>query len=376
MRCASHNHRGFILLMVLLLIPVVAVSAVSVARMSLTAAAEAQDTQQALQRKWGQTSCVTVLLPLADTLFEAEEDSLYGQPWGSTEQPIQNAVAGSGVTGTSPYDETSQHGVSIRRAVTLGGQDFELIFSDEQAKVSINLLNRHLSKSELSAALEGLASATGNTVAFDLKPYTRTDAYGQSSRAYASYGQVFQMQQETVSPAPEVTEPETLLITDLVTCWGGGQLNLKRAHPEAVRLVAGLVLKPAEIEQLESAWTSSDTVEADRDVVSVLDGLGLTIKRREQLNELFIDRSACYALGITVKDDQRSWHWFAVQERTDIGEDSDSVSGTSDPSPDTGEQTAIQSILGANRVQNDNTADKHRIEDLVAGNGKVYVFSW
>ncbi len=102
------SSRGFVLLLTLLLIPVAAVAMAGVCRLSMERAMAAIAAQEDLQRHWGQRSCqVGLWAPARVALEKANETSLL---------PV----------------------VALRCEVSLGGQRFDVLFSDEQCKVNIN----------------------------------------------------------------------------------------------------------------------------------------------------------------------------------------------------------------------------------------------
>lgn len=331
MRQRARPDRGFILLMVLLIIPVIAVATASVARMSLVAATDAISAQNRLQRKWGQLSCTEVFLPRADQVLADEErykgevnDLFQPEAFAST-AGLETETSNESMNNNQSLAVPTEHNRIVSKSIELGGQSFELKISDEQSKVNINLLREEVSELELLSALDQLQALTRDEVKIDLRPYARTDSDGSKSRSFAGLGQIYRATKPLLPVVPNTLEPEQPQMSDLTTCWGSGQLNIQHADHEIVRLVARIALKESEVDRLLVALSEDSEAEeppeqSARDLVRALDSLGLTEKRRAQVENLLIDRSACYSLEVNVHDDKRSWRWLTVAEMSDTQE--------------------------------------------------------
>ena len=111
--------RGFALLLTLLLVVLVAASLAGIARFSMLKAVEAQDATEALQRRWAILSAQCTLAPRVPLLLEAAQASTQGKP-------SNNAFPAE------------------RRIVCrLADIEYELVVTDEQAKVNVNTLLRN-----------------------------------------------------------------------------------------------------------------------------------------------------------------------------------------------------------------------------------------
>lgn len=104
----TYRRRGYVLLIVLMVLAIAGAVLAGVCRMSLERALFAERAQADLQRRWGVLTCRTVLLPKAEA-----------------------ALSSSG-----------SHASEVRGNLHLGGQAFSLVFGDEQAKANVNMLYR------------------------------------------------------------------------------------------------------------------------------------------------------------------------------------------------------------------------------------------
>src|SRR5690606_29363150 len=113
-RRMAHPQRGFLLVMALVVLALLAVLLLSLSRKSGARAVEARDAAVELQRRWGEVSLAHALLPQAEALL--------------SESNLDRADQGQ--------PPTHQR----RDVLVLGGIDFAFILADEQAKANINTL--------------------------------------------------------------------------------------------------------------------------------------------------------------------------------------------------------------------------------------------
>src|SRR6266850_6422470 len=104
------QRRGYILLTSLALLVLSSTLLVTLARATIQRSAEAKQSQQDLQRRWGQISCQRALLPQAESIL------------ANLEKLHQRAFP------------------SYRATIQLGPQLFDLLISDEQSKANVNVL--------------------------------------------------------------------------------------------------------------------------------------------------------------------------------------------------------------------------------------------
>src|SRR5947208_5651382 len=104
------HRKGYILLTTLALLVLSSTLLVTLARTSIQRTLEARQSQDDLQRRWGQISCQRALLPNVETIL-INQEKLH-----------QRAVP------------------TYRASIRLGPQIFELVLADEQSKTNVNAL--------------------------------------------------------------------------------------------------------------------------------------------------------------------------------------------------------------------------------------------
>ena len=103
--------------MVLVAIIVVGVAMTATARRSLQASLSAIEAQQSMQRRWGMVSCQRTVLPAAGSLFEVNDLKTRKQRGKQIPFPA-----------------------ILEDRVILGGQTFDLLIADEDAKANLNAI--------------------------------------------------------------------------------------------------------------------------------------------------------------------------------------------------------------------------------------------
>ena len=264
------RRRGYVLLLVLFVIALATVAMASVCRMSLEKGVQADRAQTDLQRRWAVITCRSVLLPKSQALLDRAPDSAS----------------------------------DVRRTLHLGRQSFTLIFADEQAKANVNLLYAQGKLAGAERAVRAAISDNRGDTPVTLRPLPNppvTDDEDALPQVFESFEQVF----GRVSPERLVGSPSP---TGALTCWGDGTLNLHRASPQALRAVLGPHLPAAQIAQLLALRAKDPTL----DPGDLLDLMALPDDRRESIEDLLTDQSACRSLWIISDSLDRKWYDLAV----------------------------------------------------------------
>jgi len=267
------QRRGYVLVLTLGLLALAAISLAGLARYSLGLAATSRSATEDLQRRWGLASVRHVLWERADEILDGQV-------------PPDQAAA-------PPWPKPASLFVSFR----LGGQKFEVLVADEDAKVDLNTI--HARKPDrLLSALRHL-SQEGLTA--------RLVPQRDNRAAFSSWGQVFDL-----ARLPAERDVATALIgaSREVTCWGSGRLNLRRASDAAVRETAGVVLSAGEVSELvqhRQNWGGED-------VKVLLAQLGLRQGKLAALSRLVGTESRNYSLWITISNGHRTWPYQYVNE--------------------------------------------------------------
>jgi len=185
------RRKGFVLLMVLVLLAVGASLLAGICRIAMrNRLAEKSDADE-LQRRWGVLSCEATILPHAEILLQ------------QAEAVRRHSIA------------------SIDLDVKLGGQDFALRVADEQAKLNLNFLYDTRGRTAAENAARVAAEKPGSPLRVSLQPL-------DIAPRLASFGQVF------LSRAADLLPPDVRAATTDLTCWGDGKLNWRRASATAI----------------------------------------------------------------------------------------------------------------------------------------------
>lgn len=271
---------GFILVMTLMLLAIMAVVLAAAARSSMGLAVSAVHARQELQRKWGNYSIRHAALQLAPSLLEETEEDL-GEPVGQ-----------------------------IHTRFGLNGHTYAITVSDEQAKVNINALLRHkgrdaartFTRDQISESMRSseIVLPTGNRVleASHEKESVTPD------RRIVSINHLL----PGFSPDP-ITGQEAYPFTTL-TCWGDGRINITRAPDELVKVLSSPLLGDIQISRLRDAFATH----GDHALDKALAGIGMEDEAIPAVMERLSVDSNCYSVWIHVSNSSRNWHELNVIE--------------------------------------------------------------
>ena len=286
----TYRRRGYVLLIVLMVLAIAGAVLAGVCRMSLERALFAERAQADLQRRWGVLTCRTVLLPKAEA-----------------------ALSSSG-----------SHASEVRGNLHLGGQAFSLVFGDEQAKANVNMLYRDGGLAGSESRVREIAALSN--VRAELRPLSdgpdastparkppSSAAAGDVAdaaelpRLFEAFGQVFV---DARPPDLVETRGSAPAVTAALTCWGDGSLNFYRASPEAIRAVCAACLTSAEIGRLLDLRKKNPAADSS----DLLDQLKLSEKARAAIDDLLVDDSSCRSLWIISRTTERNWYDLAVSD--------------------------------------------------------------
>jgi hypothetical protein len=259
-----------VLVLTLGLLVLAATVTVGVSRASLHHAAAARRATHDLQRRWGTASIARTLLPRAESILanaEAEQAA-----------PVR----------------------SVRRRLQLGDMSYEIVVSDEQAKANVNLMldrsNPTWVQDRLAEALGGGPIARALRVRPALAEVLPPAQLGALPQYVTGFGQVFDL--TDISPAPN----------ELLTIWGDGRVNLRRASEQSARLALTPPLTRIEVQKLVSSDQNPLQQRLESaDVASSYGGRSLPVTLR----------SACHSVWVICEDGRRLWHEVHVLDESD-----------------------------------------------------------
>lgn len=306
----ARARRGYVLVVTLALLVLATSLLVGVGRAALRHAMKAHVAQEELQRRWGAASCRSAVLPHAEAILAAREWRRHAP------QP------------------------RISAKVQLGGDTFELIIADEQAKANLNVLLADATPAMLENRLRQAFSGTGAGAWVKLRPsiFQPPKQQGVAStqsvvlptvpapRWLSGPGQVFDnpSPERLLTPAYGGVAPG-----DLTTCWGGGALNLRRASEASLKL-AGPALTTGQVRKLldarDAGFAAADAPALhpapsspnvpENPMEQTLKTAGIGLRERRGLAPL-VAASACHSLWVVCHTKRRAWYDFTVLDSTD-----------------------------------------------------------
>ena len=303
------QRRGYVLLIVLAVSVLVVTVLSTLAQTSLRRGLQAADAERNLQQRWGGETLQEALLLNASKVFSAQEERTAELTPGVPPPP------------------------TIRDAITLSGVTFDLLLGDEDAKLNLNTVYHQSGRMKTEQVLAEVQPRLARAIRLvpavkplqrsrESRPGTDQDRTDQDQpseqsqgapRALRSWGEVFDMGQLQRDLASEAALPT---VTTGITCWGGGQLNFRRATDDAILAVAASVVQDGAARRLVQRYRQNPTV----GVNTLLQTEVSNQQNREQLARLFSQSSNNFSLWINASaSDGQSWRRFVVMSRDDEG---------------------------------------------------------
>jgi len=274
-----HN-KGFVLLMALLVVAIAGAVLATSARRSHRRLLAAGDAHRDLQVRWGTISVRAMCLPSAELILVRDE--------AKARKPL----------------------VSTRRQITLGGIQFDLIFTDEQAKANADLLSAREGKAGIERSVRALQAGLRRIVAVELhpaepKPRPKTVEEGMAPELYTSLDQILLIKR----PADLVPhDARDATVADRLTCWSNGKVNFKRADSVVLREVLHDVLDESHIARL----INFNRKTPDGSLYEAVEAMDLTDEKRQAALERLTDTSYCHGLWVIARTAGRNWYTFTV----------------------------------------------------------------
>ena len=258
--------RGYVLLMVMVLLVVMATALTTIATRSLQTSQEAIVAATQLQQRIGIASCQAAFLPKATIIFNK----------------LDEMERASGIRRKEP-----RH--MVAESILLSDQRFDVVLSDENAKVNLNTMyhkvglqktNQKL-RDEVTAndfrslrltpavkpnvdntarakAAERKANSTtgSNSQTSDAELLERTPIEVEALPACRSWGEVFSFE-KLMAQNPD--KQIRLEFTKSLTLWGSGQVNMKHANDKTLQTVIELVLTRAKAKKMVEKIREADS---------------------------------------------------------------------------------------------------------------------
>lgn len=276
------HKQGFALLVVLLVLTLAGTLLVLAAQYSGQSALFAKETQEKLQQKWTLRSCESVLLPQTETFLANQEQE--------TQEPV----------------------LQWTLSFQLNGQELELRFADEQAKVNANtFLAQHGPE-----ALRPVAAELQQDCNSPLPIYLPADphkipAQNSSEKTYQTPEQFWQCEY----PAQLIDQEGESQPVDQMTLWGDGKVHFRRASEPVLKEMTQDLLTGDEIQKLLD-YRNSHPLEASAD--AALQTLAIPHERRLPLQQRLTDQSSCFSLWIRTRGITRNQYTLFVWKRGEL----------------------------------------------------------
>jgi hypothetical protein len=279
----GRTRRGFVLLMVLVVLAVAGSLLGLCAHRTSRRALEVGIRERTLQRRWAVRSLEAVCLPQAEAIL------------------------------TEAGPEEGPPPASVRQTLDIGGTTFDLVVADEQAKANVNQVTAIRRTDGVRACAGALSEGRWVLQVVPRPVDVKTSEIRSPKVLYASLEQVFQN-----------TAPEDLLGTrdrpgpaERLTCWGNGKVHFRRSPVAVLRVVLEGVLTEYQLHRLVTLRDE----QPDAGLHEILAGMELDDKMREDAETRLTETSTCHSLWITARGKTRQWHRLSVTQQGDAEND-------------------------------------------------------
>lgn len=265
---------GFALLIALVLVALAGAAMANMARRSMSRALEAEAAVDEVQRRWAVASCRRALLGRVEFVLD-----------GAAER---------------------------RLTCQLAGTRYELVFTDEQAKVNVNRLLEDSGRGAAQRFVRQIADAgrrggreAVNVALRPMRLRRGPDPTDQPILKVIGYGQVFDGAKAADLRGDELGTG----LSARVTCWGNGKVNIHRAPAEVIALACDGALGRDITSQLLEARRRrpSDRLSGLLASMDALDD-----KAKVAVQERLTDESTCHGLWMTAHGRRRAWHALSI----------------------------------------------------------------
>jgi len=264
------RQRGFVLILVLVIVAMAAVLLSGRVRRAGQLAVDVREGARRLQMEWAARSCRDVLLPRSRAFLT---DTVTGRPRALT-----------------------------RYELSLGDLPLTLVFADEQAKANVNTLARELGRDGFELRLLELQRGVRRPVAIQWPALPDGTAMPM---AFFSYDQLF-----AARPPVEWFDPDgpDQSPTALLTCWGDGRVNVRTASREVLHHTLQRVAGEADVATIMKLRDENPAVSLQ----NVLKALELPPEQAARVARLLCDRSETTSLWVVARSPRRNDYRFYV----------------------------------------------------------------
>ncbi len=311
-KTSVERKKGFVLLMVLVAIIIVGVAMTATARRSLHASLAAIEFQRSMQRRWGMVSCQRALLTSAAGIFEVNDLKTRKQRGKQLAFPA-----------------------ILEDRVVLGGQTFDLLLADEDAKANLNAIydaggmrDCELSLNRLTGAMESRTvrlqpvRESNSKLTAKLAAASESKLDGQKREtnnstvsllpAFRSWGEVFDLLQVNRIAGED---RQLAKMTRKVTLYGTGRLNVFRASDETVLAICTTVVQEGLAKRVLAKIRETSLGE----IGLILERSVTNAEDRRGMQSLLSASSSCFSIWIEASDKSSRQQRLAIQSLNEMG---------------------------------------------------------
>ncbi|QQE11328.1 hypothetical protein JD969_03700 [Planctomycetota bacterium] len=295
------NRRGFVLVLVLVLLTIAGVSLSMIARRSHAQTMKVVETEDVLQRKWLERSCEKYVLQQAAVILDRNllvSDEVESEEEANQRLDVMQPIA-------------SQHMV-----IDLKKRQLQIVLSNEDAKANVNTLLSLYPREKVQKWLRDVMSDDRHMMT---KIKLRLPREYRGLR-HEEEDQSEQDSSETTNQLQPVRsyeqmydgfKPELLLERQWLTCWSDGLLDYRTASKQALSVMLEHELGMNRIEKLVSLREEEPELELSR----VLTQLDVNRSQREYIGKVMTDRStSCYGMMLGISDRRRQYVTWTVSK--------------------------------------------------------------
>ena len=300
--------RGFVLLLTLVLLAVLAVGMVSLSRHSIEAAVSARDAKLDLQRRWMLRSLGDTVLPRAEAILEKRAGSSQSSV-GDGDGVVRWELPGLALEEGSKAEGKSDAEVGIA-----------VVVADEAARLNVNAPRWRGDDRGLEAVVRKLMRARGQTATVQVRrpevgrlaeTHQEAPQATQEVGGVTSYEGIFPL----ATPRELLGVPGGVGLTGSLTLWGEGRVNVCRAPAAVLEAVLGPSWSRGDVRRLveeRERWLQAGGGAGLR-LDHLLDGLDLSEPQRQHAQEVLVDSSQVYSLWVVFHDPHRTRYALTVR---------------------------------------------------------------
>lgn len=273
------QRKGYVLVMTLLIIAMVAILTVGLARFSMNKAVDSIAAESDLQTRWGTTSCQRFALANARKILNPQVWDDESEEWSS--EPVRSS------------------NVSIR----LTDQVFQVVLADESAKLDLNFVAEFASQEKTKELVRKFAKAENVTIR--LRPLSKQKQRGPTEHQFGCWGQVFESDVQ-----PDIFPGDILIATEDLTCWSQ-KLNYRNASDEVLFETCKLAAGASIARRVVQERGSNEQTGLD----DMMSSIGASERQKQALRVALAEQSRAQSIWVRAVANGQPRYSLIVRER-------------------------------------------------------------